>query len=177
MTNKEIKILLEDFFEEGDIIGGVYSNDKYLYVIRTTKDLQENGPDDRVVPERHGVFEIEKETQKYKEIHPLFFPRELLPKEPVPTLASIAKGIMKRQFINERDFLYIAQIFYGEDFDFDFNYGKLFHDHKYEREIIRASFKDDEIRDRLAKYLKEVNIKSLINEDGWLIITRVPEKV
>jgi hypothetical protein len=176
MTNKEIKILLKDFFIEGDIIGDTYQDKKYLYVIRTTKELQENGHDDRVVPERHAIFRIEKETKQFEEIHPLFFPIELLPKETPPTLDDIAKGIIKRQFINERDFLNIVQIFYGENYDPDFNFENIFYDEKYEREIIWAHFKNDELRDKVINFLEVINVKCKVEDDGWLVITRVPEQ-
>lgn len=172
MTNKEIKILLKDFFIEGDIIGDTYQDKKYLYVIRTTKELQENGHDDRVVPERHAIFRIEKEIKQFEEIHPLFFPKELLPKKTPQTI----EGIKKRKFINRFDVLNVVQIFYGGIDDPIFNFGNIFYDHKYEREIIRLHFKSDEIQERFVKFLKDVNIKSFVNEEGYLILERVPEK-
>lgn len=176
MTNKEIKIVLKDLFEAGDIIGETYNDEKYLYVIRTTKELKENGRDDRVVPERHAIFRIEKETQQYQEIHPLFFPTELLPKKESPTIEGIVKGIKKRQFINRFDVLNAVQIFYRGVEDIYFNFGNIFYDHKYEREIIRAHFKSTVIQDEFVNFLEMVNIKSFVDEEGYLIITRVPEK-
>ncbi|RKF03589.1 hypothetical protein C8N26_1979 [Tenacibaculum lutimaris] len=176
MTIEALEILLKDFFIEEDIIGDTYQDEKYLYVIRTTKELQENGHDDRVVPERHAIFRIEKETKQFEEIHPLFFPQKLLPKKALPTIEGIREGIKKRKFINRFDVLNVVQIFYGGIDDPIFNFGNIFFDHKYEREIIRLHFKSDEIQERFVKFLKDVNIKSFVNEEGYLILERVPEK-
>ncbi|WP_159245320.1 hypothetical protein, partial [Tenacibaculum maritimum] len=169
-------ILLKDFFIEGDIIGNTYQYKKYLYVIRATKELEENGHDDRVVPERHAIFRIEKETKRFEEIHPLFFPQELLPKKAPPTIEGIKKGVKKRKFINRFDILNVVEIFYGGIDAPIFNFGNIFYDDKYEREIIRLHFKSDEIQERFVKFLKDVSIKSFVNEEGYLILERILEK-
>ncbi|CAA0236554.1 hypothetical protein [Tenacibaculum maritimum] len=72
--------------------------------------------------------------------------------------------------------LSLVEIFYKGEIEEYFDYGKVFYDYKFEKEFIKASFKIEELRDKFISFLEVLNVKCKVEDDGWLVITRVPEQ-
>lgn len=72
--------------------------------------------------------------------------------------------------------LHFTEIVYEGEREKYFNFGRIFYDYKRNREKIKAHFRNVEIRDKFKAFLEGLNVKCVINDEGWLELTRVPEK-
>ncbi|MDO6674794.1 hypothetical protein Q4517_04445 [Tenacibaculum sp. 1_MG-2023] len=72
--------------------------------------------------------------------------------------------------------LYFVELVYEGEREKYFNFGRVFYDYKRDREKIRAHFRIEEIRDKLKAFLEDLNVKCEVEDNGWLVITRVPEQ-
>ncbi|MGG8495170.1 hypothetical protein ACQY1Q_02030 [Tenacibaculum sp. TC6] len=178
MTNKEIKILLKDIIEEGKYIYKTFEDETYIYVFTKLEKLRGIDFDDRYATVGGlGPIVVNKQTKEFKRIHYMEVPSELHKKHYVePTIDSIAKGIIKRQYVNKGDMLSFVEIYYKGEREEYFDYGKVFYDYKFEKEFIKANFKIEELRDKFISFLEILNVKCKVEHDGWLFITRVPKK-
>ncbi|RKF03591.1 hypothetical protein C8N26_1981 [Tenacibaculum lutimaris] len=178
MTIEKLEILLKDIIEEGKYIYKTYEDKDYIYVFTKLKTLKGIDYDDRyAIVGGLGPILVDKQTKEFKRIHFMDVPSELHKKYYVePTIDSIAKGIIKRQYVNKGDMLSFVEIYYKGERDEYFDYGKVFYDYKFEKEFIKVNFKIKELRDKFISFLEVLNVKCKVEDDGWLVITRVPEQ-
>ncbi|WP_407268525.1 hypothetical protein [Tenacibaculum maritimum] len=178
MTIEKLEVLLKDIIEEGKYIYKTFEDETYIYVFTKLEKLRGIDHDDRYGRVGGpGPIVVDKQTKEFRRVHYMDVPSELHKKHYVePTIDDIAKGIKKRQYVNKGDMLSFVEIFYKGEIEEYFDYGKVFYDYKFEKEFIKASFKIEELRDKFISFLEVLNVKCKVEEDGWLVITRVPEQ-
>ncbi|MCD9598146.1 hypothetical protein LVK08_14280, partial [Tenacibaculum maritimum] len=114
-------------------------------------------------------------TKEFKRVHYMDVPSELRKRNSKKrTVDSIAKGIKKRQYVNEGDVYNFLKLNYRGNEKFTF--GKVLYDLEKDLEILSLRFKKNELRDKMINFFDILNVKCKVEEDGWLVITRVPEQ-
>ncbi len=175
MNQQEIRVLIKEELKGDLIISKTYEDELYVYVFIISESIKPFIGDDRYARAGgQGPIRIDKRTKEYRRIHILEVPNEIYKNNPKPTRNSIADGIVKRQYVNERDMLNFTKMIYeGSDED-SFNFGKIFYNYKRDKEKIRAHFRSTEIRDAFKTFLESVCVRCVINSEGWLEFDRVP---
>lgn len=114
MTIEELEILLKGFIEEGKYIYKTFEDETYIYVFTKLEKLRGIDYDDRYGRVGGpGPIIVDKKTKEFKRAHYMDVPSELHKKYYVePTVDSIAKGIVKRQYVNKGDMLSFVEIYY-----------------------------------------------------------------
>ena len=179
MTKEELTILVKDMIPKGEYIYDTYEDETYIYAFTKIEKLRGIDFDDRYGKVGGpGPIRIHKKTKEFIRVSSRDVPSHYYDKNRVErTINSIAKGIVKRQYVNFNDTYNFCRIKFNEKDDSKFNFGKVLEDLKRETtDLISLQFKDDEIRDKLISFLEVVNVECELSEDGWLYITRVPKK-
>ena len=177
MTKKELAILLKDMIPEGKYIYDTYEDETYIYAFIKLEKLRGIDFDDRYGKVGgYGPIRVNKETKESIWVSNRHVPSHFFEKCYVePTIDNIAKGIVKRQYVNFNDTYNFCKIKFKEKDDFEFNFGKAIYSHKETTDILSLQFKDTEIRDQLISFLEVINVECELTDDGWLYITRVPK--
>ncbi|CAA0229103.1 hypothetical protein [Tenacibaculum maritimum] len=176
MTIEKLEVLLKDIIEEGKYIYKTYEDKNYIYVFTKLKKLKGIDYDDRYGRVGGpGPIVVDKQTKEFRRVHYMDVPSELHKKHYVePTIDDIAKGIKKRQYVNESDVYNFLKLNYRGNEKFTF--GEVLYDLEKDLEILSLRFKKNELRDKMINFLEVLNVKCKVEEDGWLVITRVPEQ-
>ncbi|GFD80265.1 hypothetical protein KUL118_31270 [Tenacibaculum sp. KUL118] len=145
----------------------------YIYILGKKDDSVD---DRKAMTGGPGIIRYNMKKKEFEKVHYLDIPSEIFENDPKPTKESIATGIVKRQYVNEHDMLYFVELVYEGEREKYFNFGRVFYDYKRDREKIRAHFRIEEIRDKLKAFLEDLNVKCEVEDNGWLVITRVPEQ-
>ncbi|CAA0178867.1 hypothetical protein [Tenacibaculum maritimum] len=176
MTIEKLEILLKDIMEEGKYIYKTFEDETYIYVFTKLEKLRGIDHDDRyAILGGPGPIVVDKQTKEFRRVHYMDVPSELHKKHYVePTIDDIAKGIKKRQYVNESDVYNFLKLNYRGNEKFTF--GEVLYDLEKDLEILSLRFKKNELRDKMINFLEVLNVKCKVEEDGWLVITRVPEQ-
>ncbi|SFZ84596.1 hypothetical protein [Tenacibaculum maritimum] len=176
MTIEELEILLKDIMEEGKYIYKTFEDETYIYVFTKLEKLRGIDHDDRyAILGGPGPIVVDKQTKEFRRVHYMDVPSELHKKHYVePTIDDIAKGIKKRQYVNESDVYNFLKLNYRGNEKFTF--GEVLYDLEKDLEILSLRFKKNELRDKMINFLEVLNVKCKVEDDGWLVITRVPEQ-
>ncbi|WP_407266674.1 hypothetical protein [Tenacibaculum maritimum] len=176
MTIEKLEILLRDIIEEGKYIYKTFEDETYIYVFTKLEKLRGIDHDDRyAILGGPGPIVVDKQTKEFRRVHYMDVPSELHKKHYVePTIDDIAKGIKKRQYVNESDVYNFLKLNYRGNEKFTF--GEVLYDLEKDLEILSLRFKKNELRDKMINFLEVLNVKCKVEEDGWLVITRVPEQ-
>ncbi|CAA0241653.1 hypothetical protein [Tenacibaculum maritimum] len=176
MTIEKLEILLKDIIEEGKYIYKTFEDETYIYVFTKLEKLRGIDHDDRyAILGGPGPIVVDKQTKEFRRVHYMDVPSELHKKHYVePTIDDIAKGIKKRQYVNESDVYNFLKLNYRGNEKFTF--GEVLYDLEKDLEILSLRFKKNELRDKMINFLEVLNVKCKVEEDGWLVITRVPEQ-
>ncbi|MFL0116103.1 hypothetical protein V2675_10050 [Tenacibaculum maritimum] len=179
MTIEKLEILLKDIIEEGKYIYKTFEDETYIYVFTKLEKLRGIDHDDRYGRLGGlGPIVVDKQTKEFKRVHYMDVPSELRKRNSKKrTVDSIAKGIKKRQYVNFNDTYNFCKLKFEENSDFsEFNFGKAIYDYKEDKEVLSLQFRNNELRDKMINFFNILNVKCKVEEDGWLVITRVPEQ-
>ncbi|MGG8495169.1 hypothetical protein ACQY1Q_02025 [Tenacibaculum sp. TC6] len=176
MTIEKLEILLKDIIEEGKYIYKTYEDKDYIYVFTKLEKLRGIDHDDRYGRVGGpGPIVVDKQTKEFKRVHYMDVPSELRKRNSKKrTVDSIAKGIIKRKYVNEGDVYNFLKLNYRGNEKFTF--GKVLYDLEKDLEILSLQFKNNELRDKMINFFDVINVKCKVEDDGWLFITRVPKQ-
>ena len=176
MTIEKLEILLKDITEEGKYIYKTFEDETYIYVFTKLEKLRGIDFDDRYGKVGgYGPIRVNKETKEFRRVHYMDVPSELRKRNSKKrTVDSIAKGIIKRKYVNEGDVYNFLKLNYRGNEKFTF--GKVLNDLEKGLEILSLQFKNNELRDKMINFFDVINVKCKVEDDGWLVITRIPVK-
>ncbi|GFD80264.1 hypothetical protein KUL118_31260 [Tenacibaculum sp. KUL118] len=178
MTIEELGILLKDMIPKDEYIYDTYEDETYIYAFTKLEKLRGIDFDDRYGKVGgYGPIRVNKETKEFMWGSNMHVPSHFFEKDYVePTVDSIAKGIVKRQYVNFNDTYDFCKIKFKEKDDSKFNFGKAIYNHKETTDILSLHFKDNELRDKMINFFDVINVKCEVEDDGWLVITRALEQ-
>ncbi|MDO6674793.1 hypothetical protein Q4517_04440 [Tenacibaculum sp. 1_MG-2023] len=150
MTIEALEVLLKDTIPKGEYIYDTYEDETYIYAFTKLEKLRGIDFDDRYGKVGGpGSIRVNKKNKEFKRGSNRDIPSHFFEKDYVePTIDSIAKGIVKRQYVNFNDTYNFCKIKFKEKDDSKFNFDKVLEDLKRETtDTITLQFKDYEIRD------------------------------
>ncbi|MGG8495168.1 hypothetical protein ACQY1Q_02020 [Tenacibaculum sp. TC6] len=178
MTIEALEILLKDMIPKDEYIYDTYEDETYIYAFTKLEKLRGIDFDDRYGKVGGpGPIRVNKKNKEFKRVSNRDVPSHYYDKNRVErTIDIIAKGIVKRQYVNFNDTYDFCKIKFKEKDDSKFNFGKAIYNHKETTDILSLHFKDNELRDKMINFFDVINVKCKVEDDGWLVITRVPEQ-